>query len=356
MLKNLKDLYTDKERGMEITMIFSIIVPIYKVPEVYLRKCIDSLLEQGIEKSEYEVILIDDGSPDKCGDICDEYAKSNENIKVIHKENAGVSVARNYGMDIAKGDYIIFVDGDDYVLKNSLIQIKDILKKEDADIYFFKYIRNDKKYEIEDNYKIIDIEDEKIKKIVISQYETIEGMCMGSPWGKVFKNKFLKDNNLKYKEGIKKAQDRVFILNCLTHECNIKLVDFTFYIYNVLNLSSICRKYNQDIKDIVLQAGKEIECLVNENEYKKEIEMMYLAFWVEVLVLDIFHKDNLSSFSKKCLRVKEFAKNEKFANSIKNCKIGVYGKFVMIFNALIRKRLYSLAIMFGSFYSKKSGK
>ncbi len=90
----------------------SIIVPIYKV-ENYLHRCVDSILAQTF--TDFELILVDDGSPDNCGKICDDYAKKDNRIKVIHKENGGLSSARNAGIDIAKGDYLSFVDSDDWI-------------------------------------------------------------------------------------------------------------------------------------------------------------------------------------------------------------------------------------------------
>ena len=90
----------------------SVIVPIYKA-EKYIRKCIDSILTQSFR--DYELILVDDGSPDNCGVICDEYAAKDDRIKVIHKRNGGVSEARNVGLDIAGGAYISFIDPDDWV-------------------------------------------------------------------------------------------------------------------------------------------------------------------------------------------------------------------------------------------------
>ena len=94
----------------------SIIVPVYNV-ENYLRECIDSILNQQV--ADMEVILVDDGSPDMCGTICDEYAEKDKRVTVIHKENGGLSSARNAGLDIAQGKYITFVDSDDYLLPNT---------------------------------------------------------------------------------------------------------------------------------------------------------------------------------------------------------------------------------------------
>ena len=91
----------------------SIIVPVYKVPEQYLRKCIESCMSQTLE--EIEILLVDDGSPDRCGEICDEYAQRDSRIRVLHKENGGLCSARNAGFAAAQGEWIMFVDGDDWI-------------------------------------------------------------------------------------------------------------------------------------------------------------------------------------------------------------------------------------------------
>ena len=91
----------------------SIIVPVYKVPEQYLRKCIESTMTQTLKN--IEILLVDDGSPDQCGKICDEYAKRDSRIQVVHKKNGGLSSARNCGCRVAHGKWIMFVDGDDWI-------------------------------------------------------------------------------------------------------------------------------------------------------------------------------------------------------------------------------------------------
>src|SRR5690348_8514297 len=110
----------------------SIIVPIYDVQK-YLFKCIDSILAQTF--TDYELILVNDGSPDSCGEICNEFAKKDKRIKVIHKKNGGLSSARNAGLEIAKGEYIGFIDSDDFIhnkmyeilYQNALFHSSDII-------------------------------------------------------------------------------------------------------------------------------------------------------------------------------------------------------------------------------------
>ena len=116
----------------------SIIVPIYKV-EQYLPKCVDSLLNQDLSSDEYEIILVDDGSPDRCGEICDEYANRYSNVKVIHRENGGLSAARNSGIENAKGMYVQFVDSDDYLEPNVLKTLVQKMEKYNLDVLRFNY-------------------------------------------------------------------------------------------------------------------------------------------------------------------------------------------------------------------------
>lgn len=114
----------------------SIIVPLYGV-EQYLRKCVDSLLAQDYD--DYEIILVDDGSPDSCPAICDEYAKEHKNIRVVHRVNGGLSAARNSGFEVAQGEYIMFVDSDDYLQPNVLGALLKRLDEEQLDVLRYNY-------------------------------------------------------------------------------------------------------------------------------------------------------------------------------------------------------------------------
>ena len=138
-------------------MKLSIIVPIYGV-EQYLRKCVDSLLAQDLASSEYEIILVDDGSPDACPQICDEYARMSQEsrvksqelpyIRVIHQENGGLSAARNSGIKVAQGEYICFVDSDDYWEYNVLGGLMEQVERENLDVLRFNYQNVNERYEV----------------------------------------------------------------------------------------------------------------------------------------------------------------------------------------------------------------
>ncbi len=119
---------------MENQALISVIIPVYNVEE-YLRECVDSVLKQTYQN--FEIILVDDGSTDSSGKICDEYVKKDDRITVIHRKNGGLSVARNTGLSESNGNYVYFLDSDDYVSENALETLLKIAEKDNSDIVFF---------------------------------------------------------------------------------------------------------------------------------------------------------------------------------------------------------------------------
>ena len=130
----------------------SVIVPVYNV-EKYLDDCIESIVSQSY--TNFELILVDDGSPDNCPKKCDGWAKKDKRIKVIHKENGGVSSARNAGIDAASGEFIMFIDSDDTIRQGCFERSVEMITKHDADIYFFGYTTT--KQSISDVIELCDV-------------------------------------------------------------------------------------------------------------------------------------------------------------------------------------------------------
>lgn len=159
----------------------SIIVPIYKV-EPYLRRCLDSIVNQTY--TNLEVILVDDGSPDNCPQICDEYAVKDRRIVVIHKKNGGLSDARNAGLDICKGEYVSFVDSDDWVNEEYIEKLISIITKERADIAIGENIQANQAIQ-EQNVKAITktISSKEALIHLFSQYH----IAFTVSWGKIYK-------------------------------------------------------------------------------------------------------------------------------------------------------------------------
>ncbi len=202
----------------------SIIVPVYKV-EQFLEKCINSLLNQTYKN--LEIILVDDGSPDNSGLICDKYAKKDKRIKVIHVENGGVSRARNIGIDNATGKYLTFVDSDDYIEINSYSKLlSHIDNKTELICYNYKYDNNG-----ECSEAIVELKTGSISKSSLYNEIIKEKSICGYPWNKLYRLDIIKKFNIKFDEDIKIMEDLIFNLKYLEVISNIKYVDDAIYYY-----------------------------------------------------------------------------------------------------------------------------
>ena len=179
----------------------SVIIPVYNV-ESYLEECVDSVLAQTYKA--FEILLIDDGSTDSSGDICDRYASENASVRVIHKENGGLSSARNCGLDNASGDCVLFLDSDDYLVETALEDAICIIEKEKCDFVFFDALSfndKDRDYGIKQNY--IRKNDYNLAdglSILVQQLKNKEyhsQVCL-----MLFLREFLEINNLRFYDGI----------------------------------------------------------------------------------------------------------------------------------------------------------
>lgn len=175
--------------GAEQRPLVSVIVPIYKV-EPYLRRCIDSVLAQSY--TNYELILVDDGSPDNCGIICDEYAEKHPQIKVIHQDNQGLSAARNNAVPKSKGEYITFIDSDDFVTKDYLQYLVSLVQKYDAQIsagsFVYQYDNRELKQPKEETETAFFLPEEALEKM---NYAKGVGL---TAWGKLYKRSLIEAN------------------------------------------------------------------------------------------------------------------------------------------------------------------
>lgn len=204
----------------------SIIIPVYKV-EKYIRRCLDSVLGQTIK--EIEIILIDDGSPDKCGTICDEYASRDPRVVVIHKENAGVSAARNSGLEVARGEYIGFVDSDDYVAPNMFELMYRQAELSDAEFAMCEFVETDgddsklnHEVKVEDG-EIILLDKKKAFEVIADFSRNVQVTV----WNKLYKREIAE--NLRFDTTKRMAEDMEFLMHALTR--SKKVVYFPVGLY-----------------------------------------------------------------------------------------------------------------------------
>ena len=202
----------------------SVIVPVYNV-EKYLDNCVESIVNQTYK--DLEIILVDDGSPDNCPAMCDEWAKKDDRIKVIHKENGGLSSARNAGLEAANGEYIAFVDSDDSIdLATYSTMLGFFEQDENVDIVICGYQRVNKKEEIvvcDNNCKQIVRFDQR------ELYQEIFGRLNNAVWNKIYKKRIISD--MKFPNGIVHGEDLIFNLKLLKR-CKVGIkCDSPFYHY-----------------------------------------------------------------------------------------------------------------------------
>ena len=199
-------------------MILSIVVPIYNV-EKYLGECLDSLVSQDIGADQYEILCINDGSTDQSGTILDDYAKRYPQIHAIHQENAGVSSARNIGIELAKGDYIWFVDSDDFIVHNSLGNIMQILKNAKPDILMVNPIQ------FKDGIDTIPYREGKIKKDQTSQ------QYHDWLWTRLIKRSIILESKVRFHPAVSLAEDHLFCTMLNPFVAEIMRYDAVVYCY-----------------------------------------------------------------------------------------------------------------------------
>ena len=237
----------------------SVIVPVYKVEE-YLPKCLDSLVNQTLK--DIEIILVNDGSPDNSDKIIKKYAKKDDRIVYIEKENGGQASARNMGVKVAKGEFISFVDSDEWIELETLEECYKKAKKEKSDIVQFdlnKVIDGEKHYE-----PFFTLEGEDLKKTYI--------LNVTSPWGKIIKKEIITDNDLYFPEGIIYEDYAVAPVYGLFAK-KISYIDKPFYNYLVREGSTMTQNFNKKFYDIIA-ATKYLYNLVKkyDKQYYDEFE------------------------------------------------------------------------------------
>ncbi len=203
----------------------SIVVPVYKV-EKYIRRCVESIIAQTF--SDWELILVDDGSPDRSGEICDEYAEKDSRIKVYHKNNGGVSSARNYGIETSKGSWILFIDSDDWVEDNYLEAFFKIEHQNDTLVIQGRL--DDK----EDGSLIKKIDyNEKAysKQELVAAIIENRLLYSGAPYCKLYKSTIIKDNGIKFPENYSFGEDTFFFFKYLYYINEIMLLSSAGYHY-----------------------------------------------------------------------------------------------------------------------------
>lgn len=237
----------------------SVIVPVYKV-EKYLGNCVESLIKQTLK--DIEIILVDDGSPDRCPLICDEYAAKDRRITVLHKKNGGVSAARNDGLKIAHGEYIIFCDSDDWMEERAFEVLVNAAENSNADIAIgdvYQVRGEEKQHSVFYEHNFTTDDKTYIEKLIEADiYRTYCPMPpaggpafgYGGPWNKLVKRRLLVDNNICFDLRVKGIFDDIlYTAHILACANKVSYVSVPVYNYRIVE-TSITHSYKPNVIEI----------------------------------------------------------------------------------------------------------
>lgn len=255
-----------------MSSLISIIVPVYKA-ELYIRKCIDSILTQKL--TDFELLLVDDGSPDNCGEICDEYAERDARVRVFHKENEGVSKARNFALNHARGNYVCFIDSDDWVDVGMLETIMCWEQEKQMDLLFygFQYETSTGCFDRLDLLHKISGKYEGADSVIKACYLLEINGFLGWTCNKLFRNSIIQKFNIRFNEEISIQEDHIFTLEYLKYVTCLAVYSYAPYHYRVIDGSLMNKKYPYKLcklKSELLFNGRMalIDRVKNKNETK----------------------------------------------------------------------------------------
>ena len=301
-------------------MLFSIVVPIYKV-EKYLKQCVDSILAQSF--ADFELILVDDGSPDNCPKMCDDYAKQDERVKVVHKQNGGLVSARKAGVEVASGEYIVNVDGDDYIKQGYLEEFAKAIKQYDADVVCVGYFE-DCEGQIKENKDLVGLEGfydrEKLEKEIFPiLFGNINGksfpsnICM-----KALRKTIYKPVQLSVDNSISMGEDYACVKPCIYLANSMYVASECLYAYRV-NPKSITK--NKKASDI-FGVKKRIEVIekhvdLDKFNFREQVSRLITHSLFNAVTSQFYRNERYGVIKKE---LKQVLETPLYKQAIANCK------------------------------------
>ena len=330
----------------------SFIIPMYNVMS-YIEECIASILAQ--KDDSWEMILVDDGSTDATVKICEKYARNDKRIKIICQKNAGPGMARNTGLRVANGEWISFVDGDDWLENDFLEKLSSYMARDyDFVMYSYNCVCGNKKIKANDAQKEIVLLQEQFRLMVCDSIDTEKRLpdIAGSRsqlWTKIYRKQFLLDNQLLQETELRTCEDVMFNLRVYNLATQAIYVPYSLYNYRVLSDSTCHRYCAAQLQQIMKLLEITSEFLENTNlklDKRALYEKRVLVSLVNICKQDMCHKDNHSSY---LTRRKEFLKLcsvEPFCSALSVKTICKFSAKKQICMWLVKFRLFSFLCFF----------
>lgn len=335
----------------------SIIIPVYNV-EKYLKKCLNSVVNQTFK--DIEIIIINDGSSDNSLNICKEYSANDKRIKIIDKKNEGVSKARNIGILYATGEYISFVDSDDWIELNMIEELYNSTVNNSVEFCMCNYMKESEsktKY-IDSNLKIKKLQGNEIKEYLIiplieKEDNENEHVLAGfrGPWGKLFKRDIIEKYNIKFKEDLIIGEDFIFNLEFLIH-VNKAFINKEFYYHYLTNINSANIRYKKDCwKLIYKNTILHLEDFLKKNNLYIKAEDKINKLIIKYFLISIMNegrKDNPKKISEKIDTIKKICEDKVIRTVLNENSLNLYRKRNKIILFLAKYKLNYLIYIVSS--------
>lgn len=335
--------------------LITVVVPVYKVRYDLLRKSLDSLCAQ--PQGGFEAILIDDGSPDDCGKICEEYAARNPFMRVIHQENAGLSVVRNRGIDSARGKWVCFLDGDDWIEPSTIeFATKYVEECGDGDILIW-----DEYYDIGHTVKkncflgrevegTLCFEGAELEKLidrilppVVSKPEPLAIVDIGTANARLYRKAFLQENQVYNQPGLKRTQDNVFNLWAFHKARRVYYRCQRLYHY-VYNPDAATRRYTPDIAETMYFLYECMDDFVrktrNTESYHRRLRLRFIRILSRCFELNYANPSNPKLLRQRLAEAKADMERPLFRSAIHDCDVTGQAFRIRLMVFLLRRGLY----------------
>lgn len=313
----------------------SIVVPVYKV-EKYIEKCLLGLTNQTFR--DLEIILVDDGSPDNCGAICDKFAETDKRIKVIHKANGGVSAARNDGLEAATGQYVIFMDSDDYVPGTACADLFAEAERTDADVVVgdvYQVLGEQEKYTKFYDYPFVS--DDPAFKTELIRADFFRNYCpcppkegaafgYGGPWNKLVKRSLLMDHNIRFDLRVKGLYDDIlYTAHVLANASKVAYIQKPVYCYRLVT-GSLTQSYRPNMPEIASAIIGAFQEFIRLHGIDGRFDTAFHALVIRMLHYSIpryyCNKSNPKNIFELSKELKRIMKSPEYAQAARYAEIG----------------------------------
>lgn len=316
----------------------SVIIPVYNVLPEHLLSSLNSLAAQTMQECEF--IVVSDGASEAECAICEEYKAKDSRFKFFRREHAGVSATRNYGIKQAQGEYITFVDADDWIEKNTCQITYDFAKKNDSDIVLWDAYLYDNKIKSLGNYTSESIDyfsKEQIENLIQT---AIFPACQNKSSVafiscKLIKKDLLKLNHISFPTNLRCSEDRYFHIHCFLHSSKISYLKKNLYYYRIHN-SSVSRKYTPHAYNEYTKFLSMLDQSI-QKQYSKFIDLEYIHSFLLCWPTDYMNKENKASFLKRMFDLANLIKSENFSELLRRTDFSSFSFLVRIELSLFKK-------------------